>query len=92
MSKDVHTEHCCKRHGCKYGDPLCTVERLEKEQSFPCEMCGVEAADPVRSALQAFVDDFEGDFMIDDRIVDKPDDRWGCLTRLYKGARAALDD
>lgn len=24
---DVHTSHCCKRHGCKYGkDDVCTVQ------------------------------------------------------------------
>lgn len=43
--KDVHTEHCCKKHGCKYTLTLtppdsCTVVSGEKEQSFPCEDCG----------------------------------------------------
>jgi hypothetical protein len=38
--KDVHTEHCCKAHGCKYGDgQLCPVESGAKPQSFPCEAC-----------------------------------------------------
>jgi len=23
--KDVHTQHCCVKHGCKYGDEDCTV-------------------------------------------------------------------
>lgn len=50
--KDVHTEHCCQRHGCKYADLNCTVithikndsgvtieHRYPKQQSFPCEFC-----------------------------------------------------
>lgn len=37
--KDVHTEHCCVIHGCKYGDDGCTVYSGEKEQSYPCEHC-----------------------------------------------------
>jgi hypothetical protein len=41
MTKDVHTEHCCLKHGgCKYGDKFCTVTRGIKKQSFPCEDCG----------------------------------------------------
>ena len=37
--KDVHTEHCCSTHGCKYGDADCTVESGQKKQSYPCERC-----------------------------------------------------
>ena len=37
--KCVHTEHCCKVHGCKYGDALCPVTLKSKKQSFPCEDC-----------------------------------------------------
>ncbi len=38
--KDVHTEHCCSTHGCKYGDDEnCTVESGRAPQSFPCEYC-----------------------------------------------------
>lgn len=38
---DVHTEHCCIVHGCKYGDADCTVENGERRQSGPCEECGL---------------------------------------------------
>ena len=39
-NKDVHTEHCCAEHGCKYGDiEDCTVANGRKKQSFPCETC-----------------------------------------------------
>jgi hypothetical protein len=37
--KDVHTEHCCKIHGCKYGDSDCSVAMGTKKQSHPCESC-----------------------------------------------------
>ena len=48
---DVHTEHCCWRHGCKFefdwhqlGE--CTVEKgVMRWQSFPCAMCKVEIAE-----------------------------------------------
>lgn len=36
---DVHTEHCCIRHGCKYGDEDCTVVTKKARQSYPCEDC-----------------------------------------------------
>jgi hypothetical protein len=38
-AKDVHTEHCCLKHGCKYGDTDCPVELGIKRQSFACEWC-----------------------------------------------------
>lgn len=48
--KDVHTEHCCVRHGCKYNKINCTVAprgmfrgRIKpKKQSFPCMVCDDE--------------------------------------------------
>jgi hypothetical protein len=40
--KDVHTEHCCAEHGCKYGENACTVKSGDKKQSFPCEICDDE--------------------------------------------------
>jgi len=40
LIKDVHTEHCCILHGCKYGeDAFCTVTTRKAEQSFICEDC-----------------------------------------------------
>jgi hypothetical protein len=47
--KDVHTEHCCARHGCQYMDPHCTVrgglKKDRKPQSFMCEVCDDELRD-----------------------------------------------
>ena len=36
--KDVHTEHCCKSCGCKYGeeDKGCSVTTGFAKQSYPC--------------------------------------------------------
>jgi hypothetical protein len=42
VEADVHTEHCCLIHGCKYGDPECSVTTGLKRQSFPCEECEIE--------------------------------------------------
>jgi hypothetical protein len=39
---DVHTEHCCIDHGCKYGDKNCTIVTGAKVQSYPCEECEFE--------------------------------------------------
>lgn len=34
---DVHTRHCCKRCGCKYGDDdRCSVVQGFAEQEHPC--------------------------------------------------------
>jgi hypothetical protein len=39
MATDVHTEHCCIAHGCKYGHDKCTVMTKKKPQSGYCETC-----------------------------------------------------
>ena len=41
--KDVHTEHCCVFHGCKYGDDDCPVILETKSQSYHCESCRDDA-------------------------------------------------
>ena len=47
--KDVHTEHCCIVHGCKYGlsSAGCTVCDGIAPQSYPCESCEHEPVRPV---------------------------------------------
>lgn len=35
----VHAAHCCKWHGCKYGDTDCPVVFGKVEQEWPCEYC-----------------------------------------------------
>lgn len=41
----VHTTHCCSRHGCKYGDNDCPVEKGLSKQEYPCEECDFEQED-----------------------------------------------
>ncbi len=69
---DVHTEHCCSRHGCKYGDwngkgqPLappfqspdriCTVTSGAEPQSYPCEDCGYEDMETARTLKRLLSD------------------------------------
>ena len=47
MSKiGVHAAHCCKWHGCKYGeDEICPVVLGKVEQEYPCEWCSEELKD-----------------------------------------------
>jgi len=35
----VHVNHCCAKHGCKYGDTNCPVVLCQVKQKFPCEEC-----------------------------------------------------
>ena len=35
----VHASHCCKTHGCKYGDNDCPVVSGEVEAKYSCEDC-----------------------------------------------------
>lgn len=44
--KDVHTEHCCAKHGCKYCDKNCTVVTGKLKQSYKSEDCWWEEDDP----------------------------------------------
>ena len=41
----VHAAHCCKWHGCKYGDEDCPVVLGKVEQEWPCEYCTDDIAD-----------------------------------------------
>lgn len=35
----VHISHCCKWHGCKYGDPDCPVKLGKVKQAYLCDYC-----------------------------------------------------
>jgi len=39
MNIGVHASHCCKWHGCKYGDEYCPVVLGRVEQLYLCEYC-----------------------------------------------------
>ncbi len=45
---DVHTEHCCLQHGCKYCDAKCPVVLRQKSQSHPCESCDFDKEDGLK--------------------------------------------
>ena len=42
---EVHASHCCKWHGCKYGDKDCPVVSGKVEQLYTCEHCEEELYD-----------------------------------------------
>jgi hypothetical protein len=39
----VHSTHCCKIHGCKYGNEDYPVVLGNEEQEYPCEECSDES-------------------------------------------------
>lgn len=39
MNIGVHASHCCKWHGCKYGNEDCPVESGKVKQMYLCEYC-----------------------------------------------------
>lgn len=41
MTLGVHRTHCCKSHGCKYGEEDCPVATGLIKQDYPCENCPV---------------------------------------------------
>lgn len=54
--KDVHTEHCCILHGCKYGqDWCCTVVTRRAPQSYICESCDMSGIRDLKM-LQAVIE------------------------------------
>lgn len=50
----VHMSHCCKWHGCKYGDSDCPVVTGKVKQEYLCESCyeDLEKEDYHRRVLQ----------------------------------------
>jgi len=53
--RDAHTEHCCVVHGCKYGNPDCTVT-AGAGQSSPCHTCKDDGIVWSTAALDAVPD------------------------------------
>lgn len=58
MNIGQHMHHCCRKHGCKYGDHDCPVADGSSEQKFPCDLCNDEgvAKDILTSASQTIHD------------------------------------
>jgi hypothetical protein len=34
--RDIHTEDCCRTHGCKHDNPCCSVVTRTKRPDRPC--------------------------------------------------------
>ena len=51
----AHPTHCCKWHGCKYGDPDCPVVTGKVKQVYLCEDCyeDLENEDYYRQTVKA---------------------------------------
>ena len=49
----IHASHCCKWHGCKYGEKDCPVVKGKVEQLWPCDDCydEMEEADYYTSVI-----------------------------------------
>ena len=83
----VHRTHCCKIHGCKYGDDDCPVVLGIVKQDHPCEECGIEklytladlekAREDTRvKCKEAFIDGYESGHN------DTVESRYGCSDEL----------
>lgn len=59
MAKDIHTEHCCIVHGCKYGEEDCTVMQKKQPQSHRCELCDEEGMDPTQATDETSIYNFK---------------------------------
>jgi hypothetical protein len=73
--KDVHTEHCCILHGCKYGniDNECTVAEGLKDQSDACEDCdwdGLKTVEEVKRSVSYSLEN-DGDMKATNFLADK---------------------
>lgn len=42
LSLGLHLSHCCKWHGCKYGDKDCPVVLGAEQQLYLCEYCDAD--------------------------------------------------
>jgi hypothetical protein len=57
-ARDVHTGHCCLRHGCKYGYDLeggeqeCTVANGSKVQDYFEQACCVDVYDELDAEMR----------------------------------------
>ena len=63
MDRNVHTEHCCIYHGCKYNDDDCPVASGKQPQSYLCEDCtydGITSVDQLHNITyqQTIISDF----------------------------------
>ena len=70
----VHNTHCCKVHGCKYGDHDCPVE-FGTAEGIRCDDCRYDDQD-LDDEIDSLFDRFDhlfkrGDFKYADKIIDE---------------------
>lgn len=93
--KDVHTEHCCRQHGCKYGDADCTVELGIVSQSHPCEHCddGWSTGEPTEPGHYWFYGWVHGEHRKTDHHgkPHKPEFRYVKVNKISNGVVCVID-
>lgn len=64
--KDVHTGHCCSKHGCKYSykytNDECTVVSGRAPQEHPCEYCDREREEVATWLPEATADELRAEW------------------------------
>ncbi len=82
QEKNVHTEHCCVLHGCKYGDDNCPIWLGWQKQSYCCESCwgcydetniptGIDIPKVSKEEIQLRRDEYEETFIGFDSKVEE---------------------
>lgn len=67
----VHTAHCCKKCGCKYGDPDCPVELGAAEAEYLCEWCGERKRDMRREFLRMSLSELQETVVHLEKLIQK---------------------
>jgi hypothetical protein len=60
----VHSTHCCKKHGCKYGDDNCPVVSGIEKAKYMCEDC----ENGLQSQIETFL--IQLDYLTDDQRLE----------------------
>jgi len=58
IEDEIHRNHCCVIHGCKYNDKQCPVANGQVKQKYICQDCNeLEAIEPDVARVDIFVPD-----------------------------------
>lgn len=89
MNDGVHAAHCCKAHGCKYGEDItCPVANGQVKQKYLCEMCTPTNIDEIIKDLLRLDNDQLINFIleINNRIAD-----FNFTNKLYNNLEKVID-
>lgn len=64
MNVGMHASHCCDKHGCKYNNENCPVEKGEVKPEFSCEHCDSDEEDRLDP------EEFQKDFPVGEPLSD----------------------